>query len=182
MTTSELPPAVPLTKIQNVALRISTGAFVSLAFRVSCLAILLLALPAAIGQGRLKGRGNARRFISPTYGFSMAVPSGWSVSTALDTPVYFYSPARERFVQDRIPKNGAVITVKAHDTSSGLSRSAGTPAEWAVADARGISSDVPSVRPLEMPRESEVFRAVTSSWDETAFSPDQQVQHSVAIF
>ena len=66
----------------------------------------------------------------------MAIPSGWGTSAALDTPVYFYSSRGQQFIQAAIPEGGAVIAVAAHDT--GLSRSATTPLEWAVAGARAF--------------------------------------------
>jgi hypothetical protein len=142
---------------------------------------VLLAVPAA-SQGTVEGRGAARRFISPKYTFSMAVPVGWGVSTGLDTPVFFYAPSSERFVQDAIPKGGAVITTRPHDRVSGLARSATTPEAWALADARAFASNNPPIEPFQMPRESGASRAVMCSYDEPAFSPDQQTQRSVAIF
>jgi len=153
--------------------------------RFSCLAIVsvLLMAPAAEGQGTVEGRGDARRFISHKYGFSMAVPPGWSPSTALDTPVYFYSSSPARFVQATIPKGGAVIAVEAHDAVSGLSKSARTPSEWAAADARAFFlPEDPPVSPLEMPTQSGASLALVSSYDEPTFSPDERAQHSVAVF
>ena len=142
---------------------------------------LSLAAPAA-SQGKVEGRGAARLFIGEKYGFSMAVPVGWGVSTKLDTPVFFYAPPSERFVQAAIPKGGAVIVVEPHDSVSGQARSATTPQEWVLADARASASSSPLIKRVEMPRESRASRAVMSSYDEATFSPDQQKQHSVGIF
>jgi hypothetical protein len=152
----------------------------SLASKIALLALLLVA--AAAGQGTLEGRGGAKRFISLKYGFSMVVPSGWGVSAKLDTPVFFYAPSSGRFVQASIPKGGAVITVEPHDAVSGQGRSATTPRGWALADTRAVASGDPSIEPFLMPRESGASGAVTSSYEEATFSPDQQTQHSVAIF
>ena len=156
---------------------------VSIATKILYFAVLAVAVPAAEGQGRVEVIGQARRFISQKYGFSMAVPPGWGPSTALDTPVYFYSPSRARFVQDQIPKGGAVIAVTAHDMESGRRKAATTPSEWAREDARSFFlSRAPPVSSLEMPRESEASGAVVSSYDEPALSTDERVQHSVAVF
>lgn len=142
---------------------------------------VLLAVPAA-SRGRIEGRGAQRRFISQKYGFSMTVPVGWGVSTRLDTPVFFYAPSSERFVQDAIPQGGAVITIEPHDTVSGLSKSAATPETWALANARAIASSDPSIEPFQIPKESGASHAVICSYEEAKFSPDQRTQHSVAIF
>jgi hypothetical protein len=144
--------------------------------------LVVLLVPPGASQGRVEGRGAARRFVSPRYMFSMAVPLGWGVSTELDTPVFFYARSSERFVQDEIPQGGAVITTESHDTTSGLSRSATTPEAWALADVRAFASNTPPIKPFQMPRESGASIAVMCSYDETIFSPDQRVKHSVAIF
>ena len=137
---------------------------------------------AAASQGRVEGRGAARRFVSQKYRFSMAVPAGWAVSTRLETPVFFYDPFSERFVQDHIPRGGAVITVEPQDTASRPARSATTPEAWALADTRAFATNNPAIEPLRMPTESGIARAVGCSYDEPPDSPDQQTQHSVAIF
>jgi hypothetical protein len=141
----------------------------------------LLAAPGA-SQGRVEGRGDARRFISQKYMFSMAVPAGWGVSTLLATPVFFYAPPSERFVQAAIPQGGAAITTEPHDTVSGQGKSAATPEEWALADARAFGPNSTPIEPFRMPSESRASRAVICSYDEATFSPDQRKQHSVAIF
>jgi hypothetical protein len=143
-------------------------------------AILLAA--AASGEGTVEGQGKGRRFISEKYRFSMAIPVGWGVSARLDTPVYFYAPNSGRFIQDSLPEGGAVITVAAHDTVSGLSKSAATPKDWALLDMRGVASGNPSTESFEMPKLSRVSQAATSSYDEVTLSPDQRTQHSIAIF
>jgi hypothetical protein len=152
----------------------------SLTLRTAVLVILFSALAAS--EGKVEGRAAARRFISQRYMFSMAVPVGWGVSTGLDTPVFFYAPSSERFVQDRIPPGGAVITVGSHDTASGQRKSATTPEAWARVDTRALASSIPAVEPFEFPKESEVSDAVISSYDEPTFSPDERQQHSVAVF
>lgn len=133
-------------------------------------------------QVKVEGRGATRRFISQEYGFSMAVPKGWGVSTGLDTPVFFYAPPSKRFVQDAIPPGGAVITTNAHDMVSGQEKSATTPAAWALANVRIVASSTPPIKPFKFPRESRISRAVTCSYDEVTLSPEQRTQHSVAIF
>jgi hypothetical protein len=150
-------------------------------FKALCLAGLLIA-PAARGQGRLDERGRSRRFVSEKYGFSMAVPPGWFVFSGGDTPVFFNSAPPGGFFQGIPPKGGAVISVLAHETVTGLSRSARTPRDWALADAHGASSDNPSIKPLDMSRKSGVSEAFVSSYDETTFSPDEPDQHCVAVF
>ena len=143
--------------------------------------LVLLALPGA-SEGKVEGRGVTKRFISQKYGFSMAVPEGWGVSVRLDTPVFAYAPPSERFIQDSIPKGGAVITVESHDSESGQARSATTPEAWALADTRAFASGSAKIQSFQFPMESGVSDAVTCSYDEPTFSPDQQTQHSVAIF
>ena len=142
---------------------------------------LLLAAP-SVTQVRVEGHGAAKRFISENYGFSMAVPVGWGVSIGLDTPVYFHAPSGERFVQASIPKEGAVIRTQSHDKVFGLSKSVATPEAWALADASAAASSIPPIKPLQFPMESGVSHAVTCSYDEPTFSPDQRTQHSVAVF
>lgn len=144
--------------------------------------LLVLFTATAPSEGIVKGRGAARRFFSQKYMFSMAVPMGWGVSTGLDTPVFFYAPSSERFVQDSIPRGGAVITVEPHDAVSGEGKSATTPEAWALADTRAVASSVPPVESFRFPKESEVSRAVICSYDEATYSPEQRTQHSVAIF
>lgn len=112
----------------------------------------------------------------------MAVPGGWGVSVRLDTPVFFFAPPSERFIQDAIPKGGAVITVEAHDGESGQAQLATTPEAWALADMRAFASGSPKVQSFQFPTESGVSQAVICSYDEPMFSPDQQTQHAVAIF
>jgi hypothetical protein len=114
--------------------------------------------------------------------FSMAVPAGWGVSTGLDTPVFFYAPSLEIFVQAAIPDGGAVITTEPHDTVSGRARSATTPEAWALAEAHALASNDPPIKPFQMPKASGASRAVICSYDEPTFSSDQHTQHSVAIF
>lgn len=142
----------------------------------------VIALHAADGEGRIENRGNARRFVSQKYGFSMPVPLRWGVSTRLDTPVYFYSTSSRSFGQFTFPKGGAVITVTAHDSVSGKSKAAETPSKWAIAEANSSSSDSPSVAPFEMPKESRASGAVELSYNEDTFSPEQQAHHLVAVF
>jgi hypothetical protein len=152
-----------------------------LAIRMLLLASLLAA-PAANGVGRVEGQAAGRRFVSVKYGFSISVPPGWGVSTALDTPVYFFASPSQRFVQDAIPRGGAVIAVESHDTTSGLSGSAKTARDWAVADTQAAATGSPVIAPFEMPKESGTSGAVESSYDEETFSPDERRKHCVAVF
>lgn len=147
----------------------------------ACLCILFTS-PAAC-QGRVEGRGAARRFVSQKYGFSIAVPVNWGVpKTVLDTPVFMYAPPAATFGQATIPKGGAIITVECLDSESGLIRSATTPEEWARLDARAFAAGSASIKPVRMPKLSESSNAVLSSYDEPILSPDQKEEHSVAIF
>ncbi len=152
----------------------------SLVCRILLSAILFVNF--ASGRGSVDGRGAARRFISKAYGFSMAIPAGWGVSTELNTPVYFWGAPSAKFVQDAIPEGGAVIAAQAHDSVSGSAGSATTPWAWALAETRAKASAVPSIKPFEMEKLSESSSAVICSYDEAEFSGDQRVQHSVAIF
>jgi hypothetical protein len=153
----------------------------SLAIKMALVASLL-AVPGADGEGKVAGRRGEKRFVSVKYGFSMSVPPAWGVSTMLDTPVYFFAASSQRFVQDQIPAGGAVIAVEAHDITSGLSHSAKTPREWAVADGRGEAPETPVIEPFGMPRESGASGAVETSYDEQTFSPDERTKHCVAVF
>jgi hypothetical protein len=144
------------------------------------LVILLAGLAAS--KGRIEARGQAREFVSDRYGFSMAVPPGWGASVELDTPVFFYAPDSEKFVQAEIPKGGAVLTTECQDTISGLARSATTPEAWARVDMRISASGVSPIESFQFPPNSGVSHAVISSYNELTFSPDQRVQRSVAIF
>jgi hypothetical protein len=152
-----------------------------LAIRIFLVA-LLLAAPAANGDGKVEGQGSAKRFVSFRYGFSMSVPRGWTASTALDTPVYFFASSSQSFVQDSIPQGGAVIAVESHDATSGLGGAARTPREWAAAEARAVASGTPIIEGFDMPRESRTSGGVESSYDEEALSPDERAKHCVAVF
>jgi hypothetical protein len=144
--------------------------------------LIILLAGLAASKGRMEVRGQGREFVSDRYGFSMAVPPGWGASVELDTPVFFYAPNSEKFVQAEIPKGGAVLTTECHDTTSGLARSATTPEAWARVDMRISALGVSPIESFQFPPESGVSHAVISSYNEPAFSLDQRVQHSVAIF
>jgi hypothetical protein len=146
--------------------------------RVALLAVLVV-VP-ALCQGRVEGSGAARRFISQKYGFSMSVPAGWGVSTGLDTPVFFYAPRSARFVQDQIPKGGAVITTEPHGRGPG--RRAETPESWALADANVEASTTSRVGSFHFPPESGASHGVICASEEAKFSPDERSQHSVNIY
>jgi hypothetical protein len=131
----------------------------------------------AAGRGRIEVRGGAREFVSEKCGFSMVVPAGWGASVELDTPVFFYAPNSQRFVQAEIPEGGASLTTECHDTTGGLASSATTPEAWARVDMRIFASGVAPIESFRFPPQSGISRAVTSSYDEA-----DSVQHSVAIF
>jgi hypothetical protein len=143
----------------------------------------LLVAATVSGQGKVEGRGPARRFSSEKYGFSIKVPSGWLVDPSNDTPMYFsFSPAEAGDFnhQLKIPRGGAAISIVAQDTLPG--RHARTPAEWALADSRGVSSGTPSLSPFEMPPESGATDATISTYDSATFGPDDQSEHRVNLF
>ena len=152
----------------------------SVAFKILFLA-MLLPLPGS-GEGTLEGHGAEKRFFSRHYGFSMSVPVGWGVSTRLDTPVYFYAPPSEKFVQDAIPEGGAVIIVQAHDAEASLGKSAKTAESWAKADMEAFAPKPVAIQAFQFHAESGVSQAVVCSYDEARLSPDERPQHSVAIF
>jgi len=141
-----------------------------------------VAAAAAHAQGRLEEHGTGTRFVSEKYGFSIAAPRGWHVSLERDTPMFINFGSASGASQLALPKGGASIVVIAQDTLPGQRRLGNTPSDWAVADARGASAGSPSIQPLDMPKESEASNAVISSYDDATFSPDDQSQHSVAIF
>jgi hypothetical protein len=108
------------------------------------IAIVLLATPAAYGQGRLEGGGPATRFVSEKYGFFIAVPPGWLVDPSKDTPRFVsFSPveAQDFNHQLKLPKGGAVISVVAEESLVG--RHFRGLFERAAADARGDSDKSP---------------------------------------
>lgn len=150
--------------------------------QITAVMIGWIAFAAPHGQGRLEEHGGARRFVSDQYGFSIAVPSGWHVSLEKDTPMFINFSSARGLSQLAFPKGGASIVVVAQDTLPRQHRLGNTPPEWAVANARGVSAGSPSIKPLDMPIQSEVSRAVVSSYDDATFSPDDQAQHSVAAF
>ena len=155
----------------------------SIIHRIAFFTIGLAAVSVADGQGRLEGRGSARRFVSEKYGFSIAVPPRWLVDPSQDTPMYFsFSPseAGEFNHQLKLPKGGAVISVVAQDSLPGHQPRG--LSEWAAADARGVSAETPSIRPFEMPTDTGVATATISSYDSAAFGPDDQSEHRLNIF
>jgi len=139
-------------------------------------------VPPAAAHGRLSGRGAARTFVSDKYRFSMAVPADWGVSTALDTPVFFYAAPGQKFSQDAIPPGAAVIAVEPQEKASREARTASTPETWAVTDADAFGSSIPSVERFPVPDNSGISGAVWCSYDEPRYSRDQRMQHVVAIF
>lgn len=150
--------------------------------QVAFLVIALVAANDAGGQGRLEGSGSGNRFISEKYGFSMAVPPGWHVSLEKDTPMFINFSSAEGRSQLTLPKGGAVIVVVAQDALPGRHRLGSSTMEWATTDARGVSSGSPSIKPLQVPKESGVSQAVMSSYDVATYSPDEQAQNCVAAF
>ena len=147
------------------------------------IAIALFLAAAAGGQGRLGGRGTARRFVSDKYGFSVAVPPRWLVDPSGDTPVFFsFSPseAGDFNHQLKLPMGGAVISIVAAGSLPG--RHPSTLSDWASADARGVSAEAPSVRPFEVPSETGITAAVISSFDGAVFGPQDQSEHHVSVF
>lgn len=144
--------------------------------------LIVLVAGLAAGRGRIEARGGARAFVSDKYKFLMVVPAGWGASVELDTPVFFYSPDSDKFVQAEIPKGGAVLTTECHDTTSGLAASATDPEAWARVDMTILASAVAPIESFRFPPESGVAGAVISSYEEPTFSPDQRAQHSVSIF
>lgn len=145
-------------------------------------ALLISGTLIALGQGTVQERGGARLFVSGEYGFSIAVPDGWGVSAALDTPVFFFAPSPAAFIQDNIPRGGGVIAMQAHDTVSGKAKAATTPEAWATADPFADASSPSLIEPFQFPPESGVARAVLRFYDEPNFGPDQRPRHTVAIF
>ena len=133
---------------------------------------------AAHAQSNAEGR--AQRFTSDKYGFSMAVPRGWGVSTDQDTPLLVSYPASHALPQGRIPSGGANISVVPLDKFRGQERR--SLAEWATADATGDSAPNSPIYPFKMPPASMVKDAVISSHDTPTFGPDDQSQHTVNIF
>jgi len=146
------------------------------------LPIALALAISAHGQGKIEGQGAATRFISEKYGFSIAVPPGWHASLERDLPIYVNFTETRGPQQLTLPAHGATIVVVAQETLPGRRRLAKSPSDWAEIDARGVSSGDPAISAMEMPKESGVSKATTSSYDEATFSADDQAQHSLAAF
>lgn len=142
------------------------------------IAFFTIALATAHAQGKLDQTG--RRFLSEKYGFSIAIPRGWSQLANQDTPLFVSYPASRALPQGRIPEGGAIISIVPLDAFKGLESR--TLFEWAVADARGDSAGSAPIRPFEMPSQSGVTTAIISSHDTPTFGPDDQSQHTVNIF
>src|SRR5579862_7004993 len=103
------------------------------------LAMAFALVATTYGEGKLEGKGNARRFVSQKYGFSIGAPPRWLVDAAKDTPMFFsFSPseAAEFNQQAQLPKGGAVISVLAQDALPGPHP--GDLFAWATIDARGV--------------------------------------------
>lgn len=151
-------------------------------FRLTIVSFVILTI-AAHGQGKLEGRGTAQRFISEKYGFSLAVPQGWSTRLSHDQiPVYVNYPDSRALPQLRLPRGGAMIGIVAKETLLGR-RSGNSLPEWAANDMRIETDGTPtSPEPFEMPGQSDAKDAIILSYDSAIFGAGEQKQHCVAIY
>lgn len=150
--------------------------------RATCCLLTTLTVAAASSQGRLEEKGAIRRFISDKYGFSLLVPSGWSVTLFKDTPTYInFDPSKVAPRRpEQLPAGGAEIDMVAQVQRG--RRSAMTLSEWAADVARAPAEHEPRIRPFEMPLESEAGNAIWASYDDTTYRSNEQVKHCVVIF
>jgi hypothetical protein len=150
---------------------------------IASVLVAIIAVTATYGQGRLEGRGATKRFDSEKYGFSVAVPPGWLVDPSGDTPIFFsFTPAEAQDFnrQLRLPKGGAVISIVA-DASLPGAPFRNLP-DWASADAKGASTEAPSIRRLPVASETGISAAIISSFDTATYGPQDQSEHHVSIF
>ena len=151
--------------------------------KIAWLFVMVVASATVYSQGMIEGRGTARRFVSEKYGFTVAVPPGWLVDPSANTPIFFsFTPAEAQDFnhQLKLPRGGAVISIVASAELPGARPR--TLSDWASADARGSSSDAPSVHSFEAPPNTGVTAAVISSFDSAVYGPQDQSEHHVSIF
>jgi len=131
-----------------------------------------------------------QRVTCEKYGFSMAVPRGWSAGLIdMTTPMFINFDPRTAPVPTppiQLPKGGATIGVLASDLEPGAKSSPEwlkTPRGWAAEVARreGLLEN-PIITPIDFPRESGVSNAVTTAFDDPTYSPGEQHQRCVNIF
>jgi hypothetical protein len=168
----------------NVSFVLGFGFSLSLTTRLRLARVATVVLTiAAQGQGNPEGGRAAHPFVSEKYGFSIAVPPGWSARLSHnDTPAYVNYPASRALPQLRLPEGGALISVVVNETLYGR-HSGNSLREWAVNDMRIETDGTPaSPKPFEMPLVSDVKDAIILSYDSAIFGAGEQGQHCVAIY
>jgi hypothetical protein len=147
-----------------------------LALIVECVAIFGAGV--ASGQGRIQLDGGEKRFINETLGFSIGVPSGWSVTPDRDAPIFTNFRPSEAHAQLELPRGGAIIIVD-QGPPGALSKPL---SQWAKEDVRGLSSGAPSVGSFVPPAAAEITDAISITFDTATFGPDDQKQHCVSVY
>src|SRR5271157_372661 len=121
-----------------------------LAVIVECVAIFGSGV--ASGQGRIQLDGGEKRYINETLGFSIVVPSGWSVTPDRNAPIFTNFRPSEAHAQLELPRGGAIIIVD-QEPPGALSKPL---SQWAKEDVRGLSSGTPSVGSFVPPAAAEI--------------------------
>ncbi len=144
------------------------------------LASALVASPGGASKGRLIGSGNSKRFVSPTYAFSISVPPGWLAAVDDDTPMYINFRFPSDLRQLELPKGGAAIVMVAQDRLPNPGQSGKTPAQWEEREARSAERGRVTKIAFDMPPESRAHHAVVVAYDTAP--PPMQRQRCTAAF
>ena len=143
--------------------------------------ILTASAVVALGQGVPAGL----RFTSEKFGFSMAVPDGWSAVAIGAAPMFFNFDPGKSLPTVSLPEGGASIGMEVEYKAPRAEPSAQwhkTLLENAIAIARGGGDPDPVLTPVPFPPAAEVPSAYVTAYDLPSQSPMAQVQHCVMLF
>jgi hypothetical protein len=123
-----------------------------------------------------------KRLLFRKYGFSMESPAGWNAARTVDgLPLFTNFPFSELQAQFLLPKGGATINFIALE---GVTRRRGDESlpGWARLDAVGSAQGTVLPGVLEAAPSTGISEAITASFDEATYSPNDQRQHEFSVY
>ncbi len=116
------------------------------------------------------------------HGFSLEVPSRWNVAINPDgLPMLTNFPFSKLQPQLTLPEGGAMINFIAWAHLTRRSGDESLPG-WARLDEKGSAKPPVASGVLETRPDSGVSTAITTSFDEKTYSPDDQRQHEFSVY